>query len=165
MPSTPKTLFNGDARAPRLYKEIDLRLNDPQAIEARRWIILNVPTLVEVDDDQEVWLAKVKQVLNETTDELDNERPIGKEYLKQVLNWFDFIGFVALHYWSMENELVEWMSPLVAKIWERVGEYVEDEARRRNEDDFFRAARDFGNYCLQWRREHYPDSRIIQDAT
>jgi len=148
-----------------LYKEIDQRLNDPLAIEARRWIIINVPTLDQMGGDEADWLKKVKQILNETTGELDNERPMGKEYLKQILHCFDFIGFVALHYWSMENELVEWMSPLIGKIWMRVGAYVEDEALRRNEADFFRAARDFGNYCLQWRREHYPDSKIIEDAT
>lgn len=148
-----------------LYKEIDQRLNDPQAIIARRWIIQNVPTLEQAGSDPDIWLQKVTGILNKTSGELENERPVGKEYLKQVLNCFDFIGFVAQHYWSMENELVEWMSPLVAKIWARVGAYIEDEAVQRNEDDFFRAARDFGNYCLEWRREHYPPSKIISDAT
>ena len=148
-----------------LYKEIDQRLNDPQAIIARRWIIENVPTLAQSGNEADAWLEKVKQILDKTSGELEHERPVGKEYLKQVLNCFDFIGFVAQHYWSMENELVEWMSPLVAKIWERVGVYVEDEAVRRNEADFFRAARDFGDYCLKWRREHYKESVIIPDAT
>jgi len=148
-----------------LYKEIDLRLNDPQAIIARRWIIQNVPTLEQAGGDPEIWLKKVTEILNKTSGELENERPIGKKYLKQVLNCFDFIGFVAQHYWSMENELVEWMSPLVAKIWERVGAYIEEEANQRNEEDFFRAARDFGKYCLDWRRKRYPPSNFISDAT
>ena len=142
-----------------------MRLNEPQAISARRWIIQNVPTLTQHGGEAEDWLAEVKRLLGQTPGKSYDERPVGKEYLKIVLNGFDFIGFVAQHYWSMENELVVWMSPLVAKIWERVGVYVEDEALRRNEDDFFRAARDFGNYCLEYRREHYPDSVIIEDAT
>jgi len=148
-----------------LYKEVDHRLNDPQAIEARRWIILNVPTLADMDGDEAAWLEAVKGVLSKIPDGWEDKHPPGKVNLKQVLICFDFIGFIARHYWSMENELVEWMSPLVAKIWERVGGYVEDEARRRNEDDYYCAARDFGNYCIQWRREHYPDSIIIEDAT
>jgi hypothetical protein len=148
-----------------LYKDIDLRLNEPQAINARRWIIQNIPTQDQHGGGAEEWLAEVKRILNQTSEELPDERPPGKEHLKQVLNGFDFIGFVAQHYWSMENELVEWMSPLVAKIWERVGAYIEDESQRRNEEDFFRAARDFGNYCQEYRRAHYPESVFIEDAT
>jgi hypothetical protein len=148
-----------------LYKEIDLRLNEPQAIAARRWIIQNLPTLAQHGGEAEEWLDEIKLILNKTPGELQDERPAGKEHLKRVLNGFDFIGFVAQNYWSMENELVEWMSPLVAKIWERVGVYIEDESRRRNEEDFFRAARDFGNYCLEYRRAHYPESVVIEDAT
>ncbi|MBC8504892.1 MAG: hypothetical protein ISR58_12080 [Anaerolineales bacterium] len=148
-----------------LYKEVDRRLNDPAAIEARRWIIVNVPVRNQMGATKAVWMEAVKRILNEVPDGWEGERPPGKENLKAVLICFDFIGFIAQHYWSMENELVEWMSPLVAKIWERVGEFVEDEARRRNEADYYRAARDFGNYCIQWRREHYPDSTFIEDAT
>ena len=148
-----------------LYKEVDRRLNDPAAIAARRWIIVNVPTQSQLGVTKAVWLEEVKRVLNEIPDGWDAERPPGRESLKQVLICFDFIGFIAQHYWSMENELVLWMSPLVGKIWERIGEFVEDEARRRNEVDYYRAAREFGKYCLQWSREHYPDSVFIEDAT
>ena len=93
------------------------------------------------------------------------ERPPGREHLKQILNTLDFIGFVASHYWTIENELVEWMNPLVAKVWERIGPYVEDEAKRRNEPDFYQAARELGDQCLEWRRAKGLTSIVIDDAT
>jgi hypothetical protein len=93
------------------------------------------------------------------------ERPPGKEYLKEVLNTLDFLGFVAKHYWNMGNELVTWMSPPVAKVWERIYLYVKQEAERRNEPDFYESASEFGQYCVDWRNKHYPKSNVIKDAT
>jgi hypothetical protein len=145
-----------------IYKEIFDRLMNASEAEARRWLILNLPTLKEMGGDQQAWLAVVKERLESTEPGI---RAPGKDYLKQVLNTFDFIGFVAKHYWNMENELVEWMSPVIAKVWERVSGYVEQEARERNEPDYYISAREFGNHCLQWRREHYPESTIIDNAT
>jgi hypothetical protein len=148
-----------------IYREVFDRLMSSEALAARRWIILNLPTLREKNNDKEAWLACVKGLLNKCPENWEGERPPGKECLKQVLNTFDFVGFVATHYWNMENELVEWMSPSIAKVWERVYLYVEDEANRRNEPDFYQSAREFGQYCLEWRNKRYPESNIIDDAT
>ena len=43
--------------------------------------------------------------------------------------------------------------------------YVEDEARRRNEPDYYQAARDLGDRCLQWRVARGLKTNIIEDAT
>jgi hypothetical protein len=145
-----------------IYKEVFDRLMNPSEAEARRWIILNLPTLKEMGGDQQAWQAVVKDRLESTEPGI---RAPGKDYLKQVLNTFDFIGFVAKHYWNMENELVEWMSPVIAKVWERVSGYVEQEAKDRNEPDYYASAREFGDHCLEWRRKNYPDSTIIDNAT
>lgn len=145
-----------------IYKEVFDRLMNPSEAEARRWIILNLPTLKEMGGDERAWLAVVKDRLESTEPGI---RAPGKDYLKQVLNTFDFIGFVAKHYWNMENELVEWMSPVIAKVWERVSGYVEQEARDRNEPDYYLSAREFGTHCLAWRRKHFPESTIIDNAT
>lgn len=145
-----------------IYKEIFDRLMHPSEAEARRWIILNLPTLNDMRGDQQAWLAVVRDRLESTEPGI---RPLGKDYLKQVLNTFDFIGFIAKHYWNMENELVEWMSPVVAKVWDRVGEYVEQEALQRNEPDYYISAREFADHCLTWRRSHYPEANIIDNAT
>ena len=115
-----------------IYKEVYDRLMSPPALESRRWIIQNVPTLEETGNDREKWLRCVTEQIDHVPEGRQGERAPGKEYLKDVLNTFDFIGFVAEHYWSMENELVEWMSPSIAKVWERIEGYVEEEARQRN---------------------------------
>jgi hypothetical protein len=148
-----------------IYREVYDRLMNPEAIIARRWIIENLPTLEDTGNDKKIWLDRINIKLNEVHHGWKGERPPGKEYLKEILNTFDFIGFVAKHYWNMENELVMWMSPLIAKIWERIEYYVEEEARQRNEPDYYESARQFGKYCVEWRQKHYPKSNFVKNAT
>jgi hypothetical protein len=148
-----------------IYMEMYNRLMTPTAMEARRWVIVNLPTLDEMGNDPKAWLEHIDAKLKEIPPEWEGERPPGKEYLKDILNTFDFIGFVAKYYWNMENELVLWMSSPVAKVWERIHLYVEEEAKRRNEPDYYESAREFADYCTQWRRENRPLSRVIEDAT
>lgn len=148
-----------------IYKEIYDRLMSPESVAARRWIILNLPTLEDAGNDKQVWLERINREVNKTPRGWKGERPPGKEYIKDILNTFDFIGFVAKHYWNIENELVLWMSAPIAKVWERLDYYVEEEARQRNEPDYYEAARELGRYCLAWRQEQYPKSNIVKDAT
>jgi hypothetical protein len=146
-----------------MYKEVYYKLMNPEAVEARRWIIINLSTKEDLDD--ETWLKQTVAELDKHPRGWKAERPPGRDYLKEVLNTLDFIGFVAKHYWNMENELVTWMSPPVAKVWERIYLYVENEAEQRNEPDFYESAREFGNHCLEWRNERYPKSNVIKNAT
>ena len=147
-----------------MYKEIYYKLMTSEAVEARRWIILNLPTKQDHEDDQ-AWLRRTIDALDKLPQGQEGGRPPGRDYLKEVLNTFDFIGFVAKHYWNMDNELVTWMSPPVAKVWERIHLFVEHEAKLRNEPDFYESACEFGQYCLEWRNAHYPPSTIISDGT
>ncbi len=148
-----------------IYKEVYDRLVNPEALAARRWIILNLPTIEEMGNDKKAWLKRVNIQVAKVPASWRSERPPGKEYIKEILNTFDFIGFVAKHYWNMENELVMWMNPSIAKVWERIELYVEEEARQRNEPDYYESAREFGKYCVEWRQNHYPKSNIIKNAT
>jgi len=148
-----------------IYKEMYDKLNCPQAIASRRWILQNLPTLEQIGNDKDAWLARTKELLDHHPEGWEEERPPGREHLKQILNTFDFIGFVASHYWAIENELVEWMNPLIAKIWERIHLVVEDEGERRNEPDFYAAARELGDQCLEWRRRKGLTTVVIDDAT
>lgn len=148
-----------------IYKEIYDRLMSAEDLAARRWIIVNIPTLKQMGNDPAAWLGKVKAIIEASPKDPETGRPVGKETIKRVLNTFDFIGFVTSYYWNMENELAEWMSPAVAKVWERLYLYVEDEKKRRNESDYYQAACAFGDYCLRWRQERYPESTIIEDGT
>jgi len=148
-----------------IYKEVYEKLMNPAATTARRWIILHLPVREEQEDDQS-WLHRTTVALNERPDDWEGERSPGLDYLKEVLNTFDFIGFVANHYWNMDHALVSWMSPAVAKVWERIYLYVEDEADRRKEPDFYESAREFGQYCVEWRKkQNFPQANVIQDAT
>jgi len=148
-----------------IYREVYDRLMNPKALEARRWIILNLPTIEDVGNDKKKWLESVNTQINRVPHGWKGDRAPGKEYLKDVLNTFDFIGFVAQYYWNMENELVMWMSPSIAKVWERIEFYVEEEARQRDEPDYYESAREFGKYCVEWRNKNYPKSKIIKNAT
>jgi hypothetical protein len=147
-----------------IYKEVYYQLMNPAATAARRWIILNLPTREDQEDDQS-WLKRTTAALNKRPRGWKGERPPGKDYLKEVLNILDFLGFVAKQYWNMEDELVKWMSPSIAKVWERIYLYVIDEAERRNEPDFYESACEFGQHCVAWRDMHYPKSMVIRDAT
>ena len=90
-----------------MYKEVVDRLMSQEATTARRWIVLNLPTLDEAGNNNAAWLARTTALINAIPTGEKAERAPGKTYLKHVLNDFDFLGFVAQHYWSMENELVE----------------------------------------------------------
>jgi hypothetical protein len=146
-----------------VYKEIFDRLMRSEDVEARRWIINNVPERKDGEDEQK-WVAQVKVIIHQRPQSWEGVPP-GQEYLKQVLNTFDFVGFAALHYWPINEELLAWMSAPIAKVWERIGGYVENEAQKRREPDYYRAARDLGQRCVVWWHEHYPDATIIDDAT
>jgi hypothetical protein len=148
-----------------IYQEMYSRLMNSEALEARRWVIVNLPTLEEMGNDRDAWLKHVTNKINRAPRGRSGKRSPGQEYLKSILNTFDFIGFVAKHYWNMENELVIWMSPPVAKVWERIYLYVEKEAEARNEPDYYQSARDFADYCLNWRRENRPKSKVIPNGT
>ena len=148
-----------------MYKEMYDRLMNEDSLAARRWVIVNLPTLEEMNNDQQAWLAHIKAQINHIPDGTTGERAPGKEHIKRILNDFDFIGFVNKNYWQMEGELVEWMSSPVAKVWERIKPYVEEEAILRNEPDYYESACQFGDYCVKWRRDNRPTSIKVSDAT
>jgi hypothetical protein len=111
-------------------------------------------------------LARTTELLNHRPRGWRDERPPGIKYLKETLNLFDYLGFVSIHYWGMDNELIEWMSPPVAKVWERVRHYVEAEADQRKEPDFYESAKILGESCIEYRRKKgYPPSDFHKGAT
>lgn len=148
-----------------IYTEIFDRLMSPEAMAARRWVLINIPAPDLTTNDQAEWLKCTRRALDECPSGWTRERPPGREHLKCFLNTLDFIGFTAKYYWNLDNELVQWLSPSISKVWERVELYVEFEAKQRNEEDFYLAAREFGHRCVEWRRDRFPDPRIIEEAT
>lgn len=148
-----------------MYKVVYDRLMNPDSIAARRWAIVNLPTLEKMNNDQEAWFACIKGAIDEMPATSRMDRAPGKDYVKTILNDLDFIGFVNKNYWKMDNELVKWMSSPVAKVWERIYLYVEKEGEERQEKDYYAAARDFGDQCVKWRKEQNLKSEVIRNGT
>lgn len=147
-----------------MYKEVYDRLMSTDSIAARRWVIVNLPTRNEMKDEQ-AWFECVKNMVNEIPAGKKLDRAPGKEYVKRILNDLDFIGFVNQNYWRMDNDLVKWMSSPVAKVWERIYLYVQKEGEEREEIDYYRAAREFGEQCVKWRNDHDLKSKVITNGT
>ena len=134
-----------------IHKEVFDRMMCPEDQAARRWIIQNPAVPTAEDEPRQDWLHTANDLLDEAPPGWEVERPPARAHLKRVLNTFGFLEFVHRHYWSMEKGLVEWLSPPVAKVWERIGPLVKDEALRRDEPDYCLAARRFGQSCVAWR--------------
>jgi hypothetical protein len=146
-----------------LYTSLVERLMNNDEIEIRRWIIRAVPILTP-DSDYEAWIAEVRTVLFRNPDSSSPPNH-GQKCVKSVLNTFDYLGFVALNYWELDAPLLDWLYPMVSKVWERIGPYVEEEARRRHEPNYYQWARKFGERCLEWRAsKNLSDPRFVEDA-
>lgn len=146
-----------------LYTSLVERLMHEDEIEIRRWIIRHIPIL-EPDADWEAWIGEVRETLFRSTDPAKPPNH-GQKCVKEVLNTFDYLGFVALNYWELDAPLMDWLYPMVTKVWERIGPYVEEEARRRQEPAYYQWARAFGNRCLDWRAaKNLPEPVYVQDA-
>jgi hypothetical protein len=64
-----------------------------------------------------------------------------------------------------DEAVLDWISPMVAKTWGRLGDYVDYEAARRNEPDYYEAARELGERCIAHReRKGVGESAFVKDA-
>ena len=122
--------------ADRLYDE----LNSNESIASRRWIFQELP------DD-----------LSKGIDSLPKE---GREAVKQVLNSLDRVAFLTQSDWIPEEKIMPWMNPMIVKAWMKLQPYVDFEAERRNEPDYYEAVRDLAERCIIWREENLPNSEI-----
>jgi hypothetical protein len=145
-----------------IYQALSARMTHPEEEAARRWIIQTIPKR-NPDQSEDEWLALVRQLIQDKPQDWQDQLAPGQQHVKQVLNTLDFMGFVATHYWNVEGPLLEWMSPPVAKVWERIGPYVVDEAKRRSEPDFYKSARSLGERCVNWRKGRgLPEPAVVQ---
>ena len=146
----------------QLFQTIHDRLVNPDQEKARRWILSHIP-IKQPDQPLEDWYAQITPIIEARPSSWDHSRSPGQIYIKQVLNNFDFIGFVSEHFWNSRETDVEWISPPVAKVWERIGPYVQHLSEQRQEPDYYRAARQFGEYCIKFRQQKgLPPSRYFE---
>ncbi len=144
------------------FQTIHDRLVEPGQEEARRWIITNIPVKPE-DQPIEEWFEEVTKLINRKPREWKEARTPGQQYVKQVLNNLDFIGFVAEHFWQAREADVEWLSPPIAKIWLRLGPYVDHIRELRQEPDYYKSASKIGEDCIAWRKVHdLPESEYVE---
>lgn len=146
----------------QLFQTIHDRLVNPEQEEARRWILANIP-VKPADLPAAEWYKQITPVIEARPSGWENERSPGQTYIKNVLNNFDFIGFVSEHFWNARESDIEWLSPPVAKVWARLGPYVEHLSELRQEPDYYRSASRFGEYCIRFRKEKgLPTSKYVE---
>jgi hypothetical protein len=120
--------------------ELFEELNSEANIEARRWVIQNLP------DDPIEGLPQLT--------------PQGRKQVKRVLNSLDHIAFLTQSGWIPEELIMPWMNPMVVKVWAKLGPYVAYESQRRHEPDFYTHARKLADRCSEWRAHNVPESEL-----
>lgn len=148
----------------QIYEAISNRLTDPEEEAARRWIIINIQPL-EDPQLKEEWLENMLALLRDKSTVDEFGLPIGHSYLKKVLNTFDYFGFISENYMNVEGPFLEWMSAPVAKIWERIEPYIDNESELRDEEDYYRSAKYIGKKCVEYRKNNDLGSTFHKDAT
>jgi len=144
-----------------IYNAIFDKLTDPEQEAARRWILSNINIK---DDDEEIapWYnrtnAKIMKGVRRSADKL----PEGQQAVKLTLNCFDYIGFIAKHYWDIEDDSLDWISAPIAKVWRRIGPYVMHVRTLRNTTDYYLSAEYIGDLCVEWRaNKRLPDEEYV----
>ncbi|MFZ4661839.1 MAG: DUF4760 domain-containing protein [Caldilineaceae bacterium] len=123
--------------ADRLFME----LNSPENIEARRWIFKNLS-------------PSPQDGISMLTSE-------GREAVKRTLNSLDRVAFLTQPNWIPEKMIMPWMNPMIVKIWNKLEVYVDYEAERRNEPDYYYNVRALAQRCIVWRKVNISNSEIV----
>lgn len=134
-----------------IYRSIYEKLTDPEQEAARRWILENI-TINEDKEDLPAWYAKTHALIMAGESESATDLPKGQKAVKMTLNCLDYIGFIARHYWDMEDDSLDWISAPVAKIWRRIGPYVLYVRKLRHTTDYYLSAEYVGDLCVKWRQ-------------
>ena len=131
-----------DSRNLDIYQDVYEKLMHHDQIAARRLIYQKLARI----EKPEALVAAV----------MDDEAL--RVAVKDVLNLFDYYGFIVQQDWVTEDEVIGWLSPVVVKIWEKIGPVVENERMRRLEEpDYYAAAIELADECRKWRDRHIPD--------
>ena len=134
-----------------IYKAIFDKLTDPEQEEARRWILANI-SLKKEEEDIAAWYKQVHEKIMKRGKGSKDDLPEGQRAVKMTLNCFDYIGFIAVHYWDIEDDSLDWISAPIAKVWRRLGPYVEYIRTLRKTTDYYKSAEYVGNLCVNWRQ-------------
>ncbi len=132
-----------DSRNLSIFNEIFNKLMSDREIEARRWIYT--------------------QLLADPSAGVSALSAEGQEHIKHVLNSFDHLGFLLERDWitaEAEDAIIKWVSPMVVKVWAKLGPYIDYEVKRRNEPDYYENVRYLATRCQEWRAKYLPEAEI-----
>jgi len=135
-----------------IYQAIFEKLTDPAHEAARRWILSNIQ-VKEKDEDINVWYDKTHARVMAMESGQGVHLPDGQRAVKTTLNCLDYIGFIAKHYWDIEDDSLDWLSPPISKIWRRIGPYVLQIRNIRKAGDYYVFAEYIGELCIEWRQK------------
>jgi hypothetical protein len=141
-----------DSRNLGIYKDIYEKMMADDEIEARRHIYGLKQIPAEMNGKPTI---EGKTVIQELLADSKN-----RSCIKKTLNLFDYFGFLVEQEWVTADEIVDWLSPVVVKVWCKIGPVVEYEREiRREEPDYYQAAVNLNERCQVWRARHYPERR------
>ena len=147
-----------------IYNAIYAKLTDPAQEAARRWILSNIAIKKEEEDVAD-WYKKTHAIIMSGEIVGSTGLPEGQNAVKLTLNCFDYIGFIAGHYWEVESDSLDWISAPVAKVWRRIGPYVLHVRKLRNTTDYYLFAERVGKLCIDWRdNKGLPDEEIAPNT-
>jgi hypothetical protein len=125
------------AVADRLFEE----LNAAENVAARRWVFQHLPS------DPASGQAELTDQDHDT--------------VKRVLNSLDRVAFLTQRGWIPEDMVMPWMSPMILKAWIKLQPWVDYEAGRRQEPDYYRQVRALAERCLSWRKAHGMSVEVV----
>jgi len=147
-----------------IYNAIYHKLTDPEQEAARRWILTNI-NIKKDDEEIETWYRQTNVKIMERTINDKDGMSEGQHAIKMTLNCFDYIGFISIHYWDMEDDSLDWISAPIAKVWRRIGPYVLHIRRLRKTTDYYLSAEHVGDLCIDWRKKKgLPDEEIAANT-
>ena len=148
-----------------IYRSIFDKLTAPENEAARRWILANI-RIKKPDEDLAAWYQETHARIMSHSSGTETAGPAeGQTSVKLTLNCFDYIGFIANHYWDIDDDSLDWISPPIAKVWKRIGPYVEHIRTLRKARDYYISAEYIGRRCIEWRqRRGLPDEEYAKDT-
>ncbi len=145
-----------------IYKAIFEKLTAPEQEAARRWILSNI-SIKKDGEELAAWYEQTHARILLSENGVEGGIPEGQRSVKLTLNCFDYIGFIANHYWDVEEDSLDWISPPIAKVWRRIGPYIKHVRTLRGSKDYYVSAEYIGNLCIKWRQDKgLPDEEYVE---
>ena len=147
----------------QIYEAIHKKITDPDEEAARRWIITNIDVFGDEENlTLEQWIEKTSATIHKCPRGWKEKLSPGHKSVKMTLNTLDYVGFVSQNYVNVEGPLLEWMSSPIAKVWERLKPYIDNERMEKGEEDYYQAAYHIGERCMEWREKKGYKSTITK---